>query len=79
MAFFTAMSATAFTIHSKLASTDGVQLGVGRGVHEVDGVGHAVLDGELDGVQVVAERLADRVRIALDAGEQRRDRTAAGS
>ena len=49
---------------------DGVAVGVGRGVAEVDRVGHAVVDGELDGVKIVAERLIQREHIALDAREQ---------
>ena len=40
---------------------------VGRRVREVDRVGHAVADGELDGVHVVAQRLVDRVRVLDDA------------
>ena len=47
-----------------------VQVGVGRRVHEVDRVRHAVFDRELHGVQVVAERLAERLRVALDPREQ---------
>jgi len=36
-----------------------VEVGVGGGVHEVDGVGDAVFAGELYGVEVVAERFAE--------------------
>ena len=36
---------------------DAVALEVGRRIEEVDRVGHAVLDGELDGVHLVAERV----------------------
>ena len=71
-AFAMARSATSFTIQSKLALAHGVQVGVGRGIHEVDGVGDAVFDGELDGVEVVAERAAELERILLDALEQLR-------
>ena len=49
---------------------NGMEIGVGRGVHEVDGVGDAVLYGEFDGVEVVAERPAELERILLDACEQ---------
>src|SRR5687768_15228936 len=56
----------------EIVGADRVQVGIGRGVHEVDGVRHAVLDGELHGVEVVAERLAQRDRVALDALEQAR-------
>ena len=48
----------------------GVQIGVGGGIHEVDGVGDAIFDGELDGVEVVAEGAAEDERILLHAGEQ---------
>ena len=58
---------------------DRVQVGVRRRVHEVDRVGNAVLDRELDGVEVVAERAAQRARVALDAREQRRSDRPAGS
>ena len=46
---------------------DAVALEVGRRVQEVDRVGHAVLDRELDRVHLVAERLVDRLRVADDA------------
>ena len=42
----------------RLADRTGV--GVGSRVQEVDGVGHAVPNGELHGVEVVAERLGQR-------------------
>ena len=48
----------------------GVEVGVGGGVHEVDGVGDAVFDGELDGVEIVAEGPAESERIFLDALQQ---------
>ena len=54
-AFFTAILATASTIQAKFSVPHRVGIGVGRRVHEVDGVGHAVLDRELHGVEVVAE------------------------
>ncbi len=37
---------------------DRVDIRVGRGIHEVDGVGDAVFAGKLDGVQVVTQRAA---------------------
>src|SRR6185436_3110390 len=48
----------------------GVEIGVWSGIHEVDGVRNAVFDRELNGVEVVAERLAELERIPLDACEQ---------
>ena len=77
-AFRTASSATAFDDPLEVVLADRVQVGVGRRVHEVDGVRHAVLDGELDGVQVVAERPAERERVALDAVDAAPGRTAGG-
>jgi len=47
-----------------------VEIGVWSGIHEVDGVRNAVFDRELNGVEVVAERLAELERIPLDACEQ---------
>ncbi len=44
---------------------DGIDVGVGRGIHEVDGVGNAVFAGELDRVQVVAQRATEREGIAF--------------
>ncbi len=69
-AFSTAISATASTIQRKFASPTECTSASGAGIHEVDGVRHAVLDGELDRVQVIAQRAAQRQRIALDAREQ---------
>ena len=46
---------------------DAVAFEVRRRVQEVDRVRHAVLDGELDRVHLVAERLVDRPRVAHDA------------
>ena len=48
----------------------GVQVCVGGGIHEVDGVGDAVFDGEFDGVEVVAEGLAELQGVLLDALEE---------
>lgn len=50
----------------------GVQVSVGRGVHEVDGIGDAVLDGELDRVEIIAEGAAKGEGILLDALEELR-------
>ena len=75
----TASSATAFDDPVEVVVADRVQVGVGRGIHEVDGVRNAVLDRELDGVQVVAERAAQRERVALDARRAAPDRRPAGS
>ena len=50
---------------------DRMHIGVRRRVHEVDRVGNAVLDRELHGVEVVAERAAQRPR-----SRARRDRAA---
>ena len=57
----------------------GVEIGVGGGVHEVDGVRDAVFDGELDGVEVVAEGLAEFERIFFDARRGASCRRRAGS
>ncbi len=51
---------------------DGDTVRVGRGVHEVDGVGDAVFDRELDRVEVVAEGLAQGQGVALHALDERR-------
>ena len=48
----------------------GVQVGVGGGIHEVNGVGDAVFDGELDGVEIVAEGAAECEGVLLDALEE---------
>src|SRR5467141_4689412 len=40
-----------------------VALEIRRGIQEVDGVGYAVFDGELDGIHFVAQRLIDGLRI----------------
>src|SRR6185503_14062410 len=52
------------------ADREGVAVG-GR-VHEIDGVRHAVPHRELDRVEVVPERAAQRQTVALDAREKRR-------
>lgn len=44
-----------------------VEVGVGHGVHKVDGVGDAVLDGELDRVEIVTKGAAQREGVLLDA------------
>ena len=46
---------------------DRMQLRVGRGIQKIDGVGDAVFDRELDGVQIVAQRAAQLQAIAFDA------------
>src|SRR5260370_14730217 len=46
---------------------DAVALEIRRWIQEVDGVGHPVLDGELDGVHFVAQRLVDGLRLFHDA------------
>src|SRR3984957_20140960 len=49
---------------------DAVALKVGSGIQEIDGVGHALLDCELDRIHLVAERLIDCLRIFHDARTQ---------
>ena len=66
-AFLTARFATCVDDPVEVFFADGVEVGVGGGVHEVDGVGDAVFDGELDGVEVVAESLAEREGVLFDA------------
>ena len=61
-----------WTIHSRIFCAYGMDIGVGCGVHEVDGVGDSVFDRELDGVEIVAECFAEGERVAFDAGEQSR-------
>jgi hypothetical protein len=52
---------------------------VGRGIHEVDGVRHAVFHREFHGIEVVAERPAKRERVGHHALPQlRRRRRIAG-
>ena len=46
---------------------DGVHVGIGRGIEEVDGVGDAFFNGEFDGIQVIAEGATQRERIFDDA------------
>ena len=53
--------------HVEVERRDAIALEVGRRVQEVDRVGHAVLDRELDRVHLVAERQVDRLRVADDA------------
>ena len=48
----------------------GVEVGVGCGVHEVDGVGDAVFYSKFDGVEVVAECAAELERILFYAVEE---------
>ena len=57
----------------------GMEVGVGSGVHEVDGVGDAVFDSEFDSIEVVAERSAERQRIFLNTRRRAWDRRRAGS
>ena len=49
---------------------DAVALEVRRGVQEIDRVGHAVLDGELDRVHLVPQRIIQRRRIPDDPGAE---------
>src|ERR1700722_6585584 len=49
---------------------DAVALKIGSGIQEIDGVGHALLDCELDRIHLVAERLIDCLRIFHDARTQ---------
>lgn len=53
-----------------MVASEGVQVEVGRGIEEVDGIGSAVVDGELDGVALVAECGGEASGIALDAEGQ---------
>ena len=50
----------------------GMEVGVGSGVHEVDGVGDAVFDSEFDSIEVVAERSAEGQRIFLNTRQESR-------
>src|SRR5882724_4132518 len=50
---------------------DGIDIRVGSGIHEVDGVRNAAFNGELDRVQVIAKSAAERKRIFDDAVAQR--------
>ncbi len=49
-----------------------MRVGVGRGIHEVDGVGHAVFHRELHRVEVVAEGAAERQRVFRHPLDERR-------
>src|SRR5271166_1229483 len=49
----------------KIRLSHRVHICVGSRIHEVDGVGNAVLTGELDGVEVVTQRAAQRQGVAL--------------
>lgn len=48
-------------------ASEGVEVEVGRGVEEVDGVGSAFVDGELDGIALVAEGGGETAGVAFDA------------
>ncbi len=39
---------------------DRVEVGVGGGIHEVDGVGDSVFYGKFDGIEVVSQSFAER-------------------
>ena len=54
----------------EVVGPDGVEVGVGGGIHEVDGVWDAVFDSELDGVEIIAEGLAEGEGVAFDACEE---------
>jgi len=54
----------------KIFLANRMQIGVGDGIHEVDGVGNAAGDGELDGIEVVAEGAAEGDGVSLDALEE---------
>ena len=47
-----------------------MQVGIRGRVHEINRVRHAVFDGELDRVQVVAQRAAQHLRVARDPRQQ---------
>src|SRR5256885_1194824 len=47
-----------------------MHIGIWRGIHEVNGVWHAIFHGKLHGVEVVAQRAAEGKRILFDASEQ---------
>ncbi len=49
---------------------DAVALHIRSGIQEIDGVGHAVLDGKLDGVHFIAESFVDGLRVLDDAGAE---------
>ena len=49
---------------------DALALHIGSGIQEIDGVGHAVLDGEFDGVHFVAEGFIDGLGILDDASAE---------
>src|SRR5215472_13512714 len=51
----------------KIEFRDAVALEIRRGIQEVDGIGHAVLYRELDGVHFVPERLIDGLRVLHNA------------
>jgi len=49
---------------------NGVQVRIRHGVHEVDGIGNAVFDGKLDGIEFVAQRVAKLERVQPDVLQQ---------
>src|SRR6266404_4756722 len=51
---------------------DAVALEIRCRIEEVDGIGHSIFYGELDGVHFVAQRLVDGLRIFHDAGAESR-------
>src|SRR5215472_17205421 len=54
----------------KIEFRDAVAFEIRRGIEEVDGIGHAVLYRELDGVHFVPEGLIDGLRVLDDAHAQ---------
>lgn len=54
----------------KVCGTDGVEVGIGHRIHEIDGKGDAVFDGEFDGVDVVSQGLTEANGVLLDAFEE---------
>src|SRR5579864_8710047 len=56
-----------FDYVAKIKFRDPVALEIWSWIQKIDGVGHAVLDSELDRIHFVAESLIDRLRIFHDA------------
>src|SRR5579872_1902150 len=51
----------------KISFADRMNVGVGRGIQEIDRIWHTVLDRKFDCVEIVAERAAERQAIADNA------------
>lgn len=57
---------------AKIGFSHRVDIGIGSGVHKVNGIGNPILHGEFDGVEVVAEGAAEGQGVPFDPRKQGR-------